>query len=143
MPKLATPLTEQQIASLAPRPRSFIIGDGGGLFLQIEPAGKKVWRMAYRRGHKETSISFGPYPEVSLAEARQHRDNARQLIDAGGDPVEQRREMEKQERARDTARPKLRMSMSADGNLTIEKPTGRLSLNSVQVAALRAFLSAT
>jgi hypothetical protein len=143
MPKLATPLTEKQIESVAPRARSFIIGDGGGLYLQIEPSGKKVWRMAYRRDHRETSISFGPYPDVSLTEARHCRDNARQLIAEGVDPVERRREKGKQERPGIAARPKLRMSMSGSGDLTIEKSTGRLVLNPAQVAALRSFLNAT
>jgi hypothetical protein len=142
MPKLATPLTEKLIESLAPRPRSFIIGDGGGLYLQIEPSGKKVWRMAYRRDHKETSISFGPYPDVSLTEARQHRDDTRRLIAEGVDPVELKREKEKRERANQQPRPRLRMSMSEDGSLTIEKPTGRLTFNLAQVDALRSFLSA-
>jgi hypothetical protein len=143
MPKLATPLTEKQIQELAPRPREFVIGDGGGLYLQIEPSGKKLWRMKYKRGHKETSISFGPYPGVSLTEARRCRDDARRLIDEGVDPVNERRAQEKEERAKETARPKLRMSMSDDGSLTIEKPMGRLFLNPAQVAALRSFLSAT
>ena len=143
MPKLATPLTEKQIEDLAPRLREFVIGDGGGLYLQIEPSGKKLWRMKYKRGHKETSISFGPYPDVSLTEARRCRDDARRLIADGIDPVDQRRAQETQERANRTTRPKLRMSMSDDGSLTIEKPAGRLLLNPAQVAALRSFLSAT
>ncbi len=142
MPKLATPLTENQIENLAPRARAFAVGDGGGLYLQIEPTGKKLWRMKYDRGQSETSISFGPYPDVSLADARRLRDEACRLIAEGVDPVDHRREQEKQARANRKTRPKLRLSMSDDGSLTIEKPTGRLVLNPAQVDALRSFLSA-
>ncbi|MES2261000.1 MAG: Arm DNA-binding domain-containing protein [Pseudomonadota bacterium] len=119
------------------------IGDGGGLYLEVQATGQKVWRMAYRRGLKVTKISFGAYPAVSLTEARRCRDDARRLIEEGIDPVAQRREKEKREREGQRLGPKLRMSMSADGSLTIEKPTGRITLNQAQVAALRSFLNAT
>jgi hypothetical protein len=143
MPKLATPLTEEQIESLLPKARSFIIGDGGGLYLEVTPTGAKLWRMAYRRGGKETSITFGPYPSVSLTEARQHRDSARRLIDEGIDPVDRRRKQGKPERASIAIKPRLRLSMSDDGSLTLEKRSGRLTLSAAQVTALRSFLSAT
>ena len=61
--------------------------DGGGLFLLVRPAGSRLWRMKYRHGGKERLLSFGAFPEVSLAEARQRRDEARSIIRNGGDPA--------------------------------------------------------
>jgi integrase len=55
------------------------------------PNGAKLWRMKYRHGGKERSISFGPYPDVGLAEARARRDEARGWLRTGRDPVIERR----------------------------------------------------
>jgi integrase len=67
--------------------------DGGGLFLSINtpPIGSDLWRQKYKLDGVERSISFGPYPRVSLADARDRRDEARKLIDRGVDPVAAKR----------------------------------------------------
>lgn len=65
--------------------------DGGGLFLDVRPNGSRYWRMKYRHGGKERLLSFGVYPEVSLAEARQRRDAARKQMRDGLDPGNVRR----------------------------------------------------
>ena len=59
----------------------------------ISPAGGQWWRLKYRFGGKEKLLSFGTYPEVSLADARQRRDDARKMVAAGVDPGEFRKEM--------------------------------------------------
>lgn len=61
--------------------------DGGGLFLLTKDNGARLWRMKYRHGGKERLLSFGVYPEVSLAEARRRRDAARESIRDGKDPA--------------------------------------------------------
>jgi hypothetical protein len=144
MPKLSPPLTDERISVLTPRSNSYLIGDGRGLFLVIDPTGKKHWRMRYGKGRRrETSIAFGHYPDVSLAEARDMRDEALQLIAKGIDPVETKREQMKRDReARPAPPPKLRFSMNA-GALVIENTTGRMTLAAAQVIALRTFLAAT
>ena len=63
------------------------LGAGGGLFLLTKPDGAKLWRMKYRHAGKERLLSFGVFPEVSLAEARRRRDAARAVIREGGDPA--------------------------------------------------------
>jgi integrase len=64
--------------------------DGGGLFLYITPTGSKTWRLAYRVDGKPQTLSFGPYPSVGLAEARQKRDQAKARLRDGADPKPKR-----------------------------------------------------
>ena len=59
--------------------------DGGGLFLHIKAAGK-YWRMAYRFGGKQKTLSLGVYPVVTLAQARKRRDEAKAQLADGFDP---------------------------------------------------------
>jgi integrase len=67
--------------------RPLKLSDGDGLFLQVYPNGRKHWRLAYRFAGKQRSLAFGPYPEVSLLEARDKRVAARRLLRDGKDPV--------------------------------------------------------
>ncbi len=62
--------------------------DGGGLYLEVLPTGGKRWRLKYRRpiDRKETSITFGQYPNITLVKARSLREQAKQRLAAGIDP---------------------------------------------------------
>jgi integrase len=62
--------------------------DGGGLFLLVSDAlpPTKLWRFKYRFAGREKLLSIGKYPEVSLREARQARDEAKRQIREGLDP---------------------------------------------------------
>lgn len=62
--------------------------DGGGLYLEITPAGGRYWRMKYRFAGKEKRLAFGVYPEVSIKDARTKRDAAKQALARGDDPGE-------------------------------------------------------
>ena len=68
--------------------------DTEGLYVEITPKGVKKWQMKYKRPitGKENRLSFGIYPEVSLKEAREKRDNARKLLKDGTDPSEAKKE---------------------------------------------------
>jgi len=57
--------------------------DGGGLFLLVKPNGSRLWRMKYRFAGKEKLLALGAYPEVSLKNARDQRDDARRLLRGG------------------------------------------------------------
>jgi hypothetical protein len=59
--------------------------DGGGMYLLIKAAGK-YWRMDYKFADKRKTLTFGVYPAVSLAKARQRREKARELLADGIDP---------------------------------------------------------
>ena len=80
-------------ACKAARPSSTIrkLSDGKGLYLAIMPTGAKLWRMKYRHGGKESVYSIGPYDEITLAGARKARDEARDWLRDGKDPVAERR----------------------------------------------------
>ncbi len=67
------------------------ISDGGGLRLDAQASGAGWWRLRYRFGGKEGMLSLGTYPAVSLAQARQRRDEARAMIAAGTDPSKARK----------------------------------------------------
>ena len=90
MPRQVKPLTNSSIQNaLSSKKRS--LTDGGGLYLLIRPDGRHRWRFDYRAGGRRNTLSFGIYPEVTLASARARRDEARQLVALGIDPGEQRK----------------------------------------------------
>lgn len=81
-------LSDTKIKTIKPTDKPFKLADERGLFLLVRPTGGKLWRLKYRINGKEKLLSFGTYPEVSLADAREKRDQARKVIAGGGDPSE-------------------------------------------------------
>ena len=86
MPKKIRPLSDTEVRSGKPHQKQYKLFDGGGLFLLITPQGGKLWRCKYRYGNKERLLAFGAYPEISLSDARQRREDARRQIANGIDP---------------------------------------------------------
>lgn len=74
------------VASAQPRDRDYKLLDGDGLFLLVRPGGRKVWRFNYRFLGRQRTLTFGSYPAIGLADARDRRADARRLIAAGRDP---------------------------------------------------------
>lgn len=89
------PLTDRTIINLKPAAKPYKKYDSGGLHLFVSPSGGKLWRLTYRYGGKEKLLSLGAYPAVSLAKARQRRDEARTLLADGIDPSEYKKEMKR------------------------------------------------
>ena len=79
-------LTDVKIRNAKASDKQVKLFDGGGLFLLVVPAGGKLWRLKYRYEGKEKLLALGTYPEISLADARKRRDEARQQIAQGVDP---------------------------------------------------------
>jgi hypothetical protein len=79
-------LSDLAIKRARPSEKAVKMFDGGGLFLQIEPTGGKLWRFKYRFERKEKLLALGSYPTVSLGEARQKRMDAKKLLEEGVDP---------------------------------------------------------
>lgn len=88
MPKRIVPLSDVQISKAKPKDKQYTLFDGGGLHLLVTPTGGKLWRFKYRFQSKGHLISFGSYPAVSLADARQRREEAKKLIASGVNPSE-------------------------------------------------------
>lgn len=84
-------LTDVAVRQAKPAAKPYKMADGAGLYLLVTPAGGKLWRLKYRLAGKEKLMAFGGYPEVSLAEARRRRDEAREQIAASKDPSREKR----------------------------------------------------
>jgi integrase len=81
-------LTDTAIRNAKPAEKPRKLADEKGLFILINPNGSKYWRLKYRFGGREKLLALGVYPDVSLADARQRRDNSRKLLANGVDPSE-------------------------------------------------------
>lgn len=82
------PLADITIRNAKPSDKQQKLADAGGLYLLVHPNGSKYWRFKYRILGKEKLLSIGKYPEITLLEARAHRDAAKKLLANGTDPAE-------------------------------------------------------
>ncbi|WP_105602585.1 tyrosine-type recombinase/integrase [Cronobacter sakazakii] len=94
-------LTVKQIDAAKPADKPYRLADAGGLFLFVPPSGKKVWRLRYRFEGKEKTLVIGPYPEISLTEARAKQSEAKIKLLSGIDPAEQKQAIKKKEKEAD------------------------------------------
>lgn len=83
-------LTDSSIRALKTDGSLYRKRDGGGLYIEVAANGAKVFRLAYRFAGKQRTLIIGPYPEVKLAEARGHREEAKTKLRAGVDPGAER-----------------------------------------------------
>jgi hypothetical protein len=84
-------LTDTKVRNAPTKDQAYRLSDSVGLYLYISPAGGKLWRWKYRFGVKEKLMSFGSYPEVSLAAARAAHLEERKRLAAGTDPMAERK----------------------------------------------------
>lgn len=80
------------IKGASPKEKPYKLFDSGGLYVEVMPTGKKLWRLKYYYLKKEKRISFGAYPLVSLTEAREARDDAKRLLIKGIDPSQAKKD---------------------------------------------------
>ncbi|BFT63214.1 integrase arm-type DNA-binding domain-containing protein [Pseudomonas moorei] len=85
------PLTDTAVRQAKPADKDFSITDGGGLSLFVATNGTKSWHFRFSWHGKQPRMSLGTYPEISLKEAREKRDQARSLVAKGIDPRSERR----------------------------------------------------
>ena len=83
-------LTDAAIRKAKPADKPVKLADERGLFLLLQPTGGRWWRFRYRFDGKEKMLSVGTYPDVSLQDARDRRDEARRQVAAGIDPSAKR-----------------------------------------------------
>ncbi|HDR2495852.1 TPA: tyrosine-type recombinase/integrase [Enterobacter roggenkampii] len=85
-------LNARQVDTAKPKDKPYKLADGGGLYLLVNPNGARYWRLKYRVAGKEKLLALGVYPDVTLADARAKRDEAKRGIAGGIDPSEAKRE---------------------------------------------------
>lgn len=84
-------LTDVKLRNANPKEKLYRLSDGDGLALEVKPTGKKFWRYRYFYSGKEQMLTLGKYPLVSLAKARQKRDDAAKLLDEGKNPSREKK----------------------------------------------------
>lgn len=98
MARMTRPLTNNEILKAKPQEKDFTLHDGDGLFLLVKTSGKKLWRFRYQRpkSSSRTNLSLGSYPALTLAVARQMRDQYLTMLVQGIDPQKQQEEVSEQ-----------------------------------------------
>jgi integrase len=98
MPKRIVPLVDTQIRSEKPGVKDKKIFDGKGLFLLVATTGGKLWRFRYQLDGKDKTMALGTYPEITLEEARNLRDEARKLVAKNIDPAAVKRDAKREQK---------------------------------------------
>ncbi|CAM7600234.1 MAG: integrase domain-containing protein [Enterobacteriaceae bacterium] len=98
MARITRPLTNNEILKAKPHEKDFTLHDGNGLFLLVKTSGKKLWRFRYQRpgSSSRTNLSLGSYPALTLAAARQIRDQHLTTLAQGIDPQQQQEQASEQ-----------------------------------------------
>ncbi|MDQ8037746.1 MAG: integrase arm-type DNA-binding domain-containing protein, partial [Pedobacter sp.] len=89
-------VSAKAIETAKPKAKTYSIAIGDGLVLLVNPNGSKWWRFRYRYNGTAKMLSLGVYPDISLAQARESRDEARRLLASQVDPSTQRRQEKEQ-----------------------------------------------
>jgi integrase len=84
-------LTDAAIRGAKPSEARRKLSDGAGLQLWVETSGARLWSLAYRFDGKQKRLALGPYPDVTLRDARDRRDDAKRLLRDGIDPAAKKR----------------------------------------------------
>ena len=83
-------LTDKKINAAKPRGKPYPLADGGGLYLEILASGSKVWRYSYGFEGKRTKTTIGPYPLITIKEARDNHEKLRRQLLDGINPARQK-----------------------------------------------------
>lgn len=83
-------LTDRKIAAAKATDKPYPLADGGGLYVDIMPGGSRVWRYSYRADGKRTKATIGPYPLITIKEARDKHEGLRRQLLAGINPARQK-----------------------------------------------------
>jgi integrase len=129
-------LTDAKCRAAQPGAKLQKLTDGGGLQLWVQPSGARLWRLAYRFGGKQKLLALGVYPTISLARARQAREDAKRLLANGADPTSEKKRRKQEHTNAVTFR------AIADEYLTKLKREGRADATITKTEWLLAFADA-
>lgn len=102
MPRRTLPLTDKEIKNAKYKDKAYCLYDGGGLFLLVTPEkivrnktvpGSKLWRLKYRLNDEERLMSLGDLEDVSLEQARKKRQDTKDKVKVGIDPIKEKKEV--------------------------------------------------
>jgi len=98
MARKTTTLTNTEVNQAKAKEKEYNLSDGEGLMLRVKPSGSRLWIFNYTRPFtkKRANLSFGSYPELSLANARKKRTEARELLAQDIDPKEHKDQQARQ-----------------------------------------------
>ncbi len=98
-----TQISNTKIKSLKPKDKAYATSDGRGLHLLTKPNGSKLWEFNFicPISKKRKKTSFGLYPDITLSETRQKRDEYRHLVANGINPIIQEKEIKQKEKCND------------------------------------------
>lgn len=89
-------LTAKTLDSLRPQETTYTKTDRDGLFIEVLPSGKMVWRYKFHFEGRRPRLTIGPYPEIGLAAARKKRAAAAELLAEGINPAADKQEKKAQ-----------------------------------------------
>ncbi|WP_429535242.1 Arm DNA-binding domain-containing protein [Paraburkholderia youngii] len=112
-----TPLSDVAVRAAVPLEKIRKLYDSLGLLVEIHPSGGKYWRLKYRFAGREKRLALSVFPDVTVRDARKPRDEARQLLAAGIDPGEVRKEERIAQREEEDRREAaMRFMLDSDGH---------------------------
>ncbi len=85
-------LNDRQIKAAKPETTPYELKDGNGLKLLVRKSGVKTWLYEFRFNGKEQTLTIGRYPHISLSEARQALERAKEMIANGINPTTAKQE---------------------------------------------------
>ena len=135
-------ITDTLIKQAVPKAKPYKLAAGGALYIHVSPNAGKHWRMKYRFMGKEKTFTIGAYPDISIKQAIQARNEAKALLAEGIDPNQVKQDEAKNRAKPENLKAQFRMEVSDAGKLTIETETRIITLTKPQVSALRSFLAA-
>lgn len=114
-------LTQTRLRALRPGKRRYEVTDREGLCIEVLPSGRMSWRYRYRLAGRREKLTIGPYPAVSLREAREHRLEAEKAVVVGRSPA--RAKQERKRAARRAAEAPTVADLVAPWVQTVLRPT--------------------
>lgn len=101
MPRITKPLSAREVNEAKPKDKEYNLSDGQGLHLRVKPSGKRVWIFNYFEPFtkRRRNLTLGTFPDLSLALAREKRQQNRELLAQDIDPISHRDEQFETKRA--------------------------------------------
>lgn len=101
MPRITKPLSAREVSEAKPKDKEYNLSDGQGLHLRVKPSGKRVWIFNYFEPFtkRRRNLTLGTFPDLSLALAREKRQQNRELLAQDIDPISHRDEQFETKRA--------------------------------------------